>query len=106
MASETGSASPVHTRERAQVLLFFFPASGFHFLSTPDKKEKRIKNGSVQEAFLGFDTWRKGLRVQAEHHDVLPQVPGPHHSHDALLPGLDVKNALELCQHKHLVISD
>lgn len=69
---------------------FFCPASGFHSHNRP------ATNRRLRELCL---------RVQAEHHDVLPQVPGPDHGHDALLLGLDMTNALEFCKGKHLVIS-
>lgn len=37
-------------------------------------------------------------RVHAQHHDVLPQVPGSHHLHDADLLGPPGKLLLQLCR--------
>ena len=39
-------------------------------------------------------------RVHAQHHDVLPQVPGSHHFHDADLLGPPGKLLLQLCRER------
>lgn len=79
-----------HTHKHAQAFslyyyyFFFFPFRSSHFMAanTPGKQG-------------GY------LRVDAEHHDVLPQVPRPGHLHDARLLGLLLESSLQLCRRGH-----
>lgn len=53
---------------------------------------------SVQTNSSAPETRGKDLRVDAEHDNVLPQIPRPNHFNDARLFGLLLKSSLEFCK--------
>lgn len=56
--------------------------------------------------FPSTETGRKHLRVDAEHNNILPQVPRPDHFDDAGLFGLLLKSSLQFCKEANKLWSE